>query len=143
MLPDSTTIRGLNPAAVHNSSKRSRRAGAEGREGTTHPSFRRSSTDNFVLTDHGCLSESPTIHRSVFQIRNFRSLERLAEGRFLVTLYEWMTNNKSYGHYIFELESFTWDEANRSGTVFYDSAKEMNDAYENRWRRLNEQEPRG
>ncbi|MBV9873473.1 MAG: hypothetical protein JO025_01980 [Verrucomicrobia bacterium] len=72
-----------------------------------------------------------------------RVLDYLGEGRFIVTLYEWMTGNKNYGHYIFELQSFTWDETNRSGTVFYDSAKEMNEAYENRWRRLNEQETRG
>ena len=68
-----------------------------------------------------------------------RVLDYLGEGRFIVTLYEWMTSNQNYGYYIFELQSFTWDEENRSGTVFYDSAKEMNEAYENRWKRFNEQ----
>jgi hypothetical protein len=68
-----------------------------------------------------------------------RVLDYLGEGRFIVTLYEWMTSNQNYGYYIFELQSFTWDEENRSGTVFYDSAREMNEAYENRWKRFNEQ----
>jgi hypothetical protein len=65
-----------------------------------------------------------------------RTLEYLGDGRFLAVLYEWLSGTKNYGQYIFELESFTWDEAISSGTVFYDSAKEMNEAYENRWSRF-------
>jgi hypothetical protein len=72
-----------------------------------------------------------------------RVLDYLGDGRFIVTLYEWTARNENYGYHIFELQSFTWDEKNRSGTVFYDSAKEMNEAYENRWKKLNEQEAHG
>ena len=68
-----------------------------------------------------------------------RVLDYLGDGRFIVTLYEWTAGNENYGYHIFELQAFTWDETNRSGMVFYDSAKEMNEAYENRWKRLNEQ----
>jgi hypothetical protein len=69
-----------------------------------------------------------------------RVLDYLGDGRFMVSLYEWTAGNENYGYHILELESFTWDEKNRSGTVFYDSAKAMNEAYENRWKKLNEQE---
>jgi hypothetical protein len=68
-----------------------------------------------------------------------RVLDYLGDGRFLVSLFEWTNDQENYGYHIFELQSFTWDEKSRSGTVFYDSAGEMNEAYENRWKRLNEQ----
>ncbi|HEX6563019.1 MAG TPA: hypothetical protein VF020_01980 [Chthoniobacterales bacterium] len=72
-----------------------------------------------------------------------RVLDYLGDGRFLVSLFEWTSDHENYGYHIFELQSFTWDEQSRSGTVFYDSAREMNEAYENRWKRLNEQRAEG
>jgi hypothetical protein len=72
-----------------------------------------------------------------------RVLDYLGDERFLVSLFEWTSNHENYGYHIFELESFTWDEKSRSGTVFYDSARDMNEAYENRWKRLNEQAGQG
>src|SRR5260370_19916070 len=53
---DSKTIRGLNPAAAHNSSIRCRNAGAVAREVSTHLAFLNSGNDNIVLTDNWCLS---------------------------------------------------------------------------------------
>jgi hypothetical protein len=61
-----------------------------------------------------------------------RILEQLSEGLFLVVLYEFGFGQEN-GQYVFNVESFIWDGSSNSGVVFYDSAKEMKEAWENTW----------